>query len=125
MPKRKTRYERPETAKHNSPSHVTEVWDLQALDAWSARQSISCPRCGERLDPTQPEGIFVHLLLHDWPPEKRAWLEQKLAILSNWDNLPVEIQRALIAPTIVQMRNDPGQFEELQRAGVVAPVRKG
>jgi hypothetical protein len=114
----------PRYAPHDSTPPVF-YWDLAALDAWSAKQTMRCPKCGVSLSLGKPEEATDHLLTHEWPDEMHADLTRRRAILRDWDTFPVGVQRRLLAPTIASLWSDPTTFEELQRAGVVAQVRKG
>lgn len=97
-------------------------WDLELLDAWSARRPAPCPWCHEHLNPAQPESMISHMLLHGLSPETRADLEQLHAIMRNWDKLSVEAQTLLLSPSISGLRNNAATFEELQRMGIVTRV---
>ena len=114
----------PRGPKQKRPVTVPTVfyWDLAVLDDWVTRQPAACPRCKKSLDPTKPEDMIDHLLVHEHPPDLQIELEWARVMFHNWESLPAEFKKQLRIQQVHRLRANSAKFTELQRQGVVARI---
>ena len=98
------------------------VCQIEQLDAYFAGKPIPCPTCGERLNDTDPDAIFGHLLLHEPSSDRRADVTRAIANLRGWEHWLAAVRAHLRASMVERMSHDPELFAQLQRDGIIVKV---